>query len=225
LNLNLNKCIFELHLTTAPLLIKNCSNKVVRIGQKIGHRLMSRKANGHGVHSPYLYGFMNRVLNNPYPYYAFDKNQTDKTISSTNKILFRLVNEIQPRQILELNAHSNESSRLMLKAFHSAQCNSIVNTTEHIPNDIAWDLVVFHSAISASRSEQDIQQILQTIPENSIFVFTNKNHNAKKTIRWKTLRQHPRVVVSIDLYFMGILFFKPELPKKEYVIRIKDFKK
>jgi hypothetical protein len=193
------------------------------MGLRIGHQLLSRNANGHGIHSPYLYGFINRVLNNPYPYYAFDQYQTNKSISTTNKILFRLVNEVQPRQILELNAKSNDSMSFMLSACKTAQFTSITSSAEHIHTDTAWDLVVYHSAITTSKSELDLQQILQTIPENSIFVFTNKNGSTKQALRWKTIRQHPRVVVSIDLHIMGILFFKPDLSNNNYRIRIKDF--
>jgi hypothetical protein len=36
---------------------------------------------------------------------------------------------------------------------------------------------------------------------------------------WNTIRQHPKVKVSIDIYYMGIVFFKEELSKEDYTLR------
>jgi hypothetical protein len=36
---------------------------------------------------------------------------------------------------------------------------------------------------------------------------------------WNTIRKHPKVKVSIDLFHMGIVFFKEELSKEDFTIR------
>ena len=36
---------------------------------------------------------------------------------------------------------------------------------------------------------------------------------------WEQIKQNPSVKVTIDLFFIGIVFFRKELSKEDFVIR------
>ena len=53
----------------------------------------------------------------------------------------------------------------------------------------------------------------------SVFVFDDINWSDEMQEAWKEIKKHPSVTVTIDLFFMGIIFFRKELSKEEFVIR------
>ena len=36
---------------------------------------------------------------------------------------------------------------------------------------------------------------------------------------WETIKEHPRVTVTIDLFFIGLVFFKSDQAKEDFIIR------
>jgi hypothetical protein len=54
------------------------------------------------------------------------------------------------------------------------------------------------------------------IPQNTIILF-EKPHD-KETF-WNELNSHPAVIQTVDLYELGILFFKPICPKQHFYLR------
>jgi len=36
---------------------------------------------------------------------------------------------------------------------------------------------------------------------------------------WNTIKNHPEISVSIDIFQIGIIFFKTEITKRHYVIK------
>ena len=57
------------------------------------------------------------------------------------------------------------------------------------------------------------------INENSILIFHDIHWSKEMDKAWNELKQDPDVSVSIDLYFMGIVFFKKELSKQDFVLK------
>lgn len=60
---------------------------------------------------------------------------------------------------------------------------------------------------------------LSYVNNNSIFVFDDINWSDGMKKAWGKIKDHHRVVVTIDLYFMGFVFFRRELSKEDFVIR------
>ena len=57
------------------------------------------------------------------------------------------------------------------------------------------------------------------IGENSILIFHDIHWSNGMEKAWKELKKDPEITVSIDLYFMGIVFFKKELSKQDFVLK------
>ena len=61
--------------------------------------------------------------------------------------------------------------------------------------------------------------IKKHIGDDSILVFHDIHWSKDMDKAWNELKQDPEVSISIDLYFMGILFFKKGLSKQDFVLR------
>jgi predicted O-methyltransferase YrrM len=62
---------------------------------------------------------------------------------------------------------------------------------------------------------------LQHAHNQSIFVFDDIHWSAEMEQAWEKIRSHPKVRLSIDLYFFGVVFFREEQLEKEHFILVK----
>jgi predicted O-methyltransferase YrrM len=63
------------------------------------------------------------------------------------------------------------------------------------------------------------EQIMVKIRSGSIVVVDDIYWSEDMEKAWKTIKQHPRVTSTIDLFQMGIVFFNEDLHKKNYKMR------
>lgn len=54
------------------------------------------------------------------------------------------------------------------------------------------------------------EQLLEKATESSIFIFDDIHWSNEMEEAWKYIRQHPSVKLTIDLFFIGIVFFRKE---------------
>ncbi len=54
--------------------------------------------------------------------------------------------------------------------------------------------------------------------ENSFIVFDDINWSMEMQQAWKSIIKHPSVSISIDMFFMGIVYFRKGLPKQHFVV-------
>lgn len=55
--------------------------------------------------------------------------------------------------------------------------------------------------------------------KDSVIIFDDIRWSDEMTKAWKTIRKDPRVRVSIDLFFMGIVFFNPSITPQNLIIK------
>jgi len=60
------------------------------------------------------------------------------------------------------------------------------------------------------------EHLLNRIHEESIIIVDDINWSKEMSMAWNKLKNDPNVTTSVDLYELGILFFKPALEKKHY---------
>lgn len=57
---------------------------------------------------------------------------------------------------------------------------------------------------------QYFKQLLEKSAENSVFIFDDIHWSEGMEEAWKYIQQHPAVTLTIDLFFIGIVFFRKE---------------
>jgi len=63
------------------------------------------------------------------------------------------------------------------------------------------------------------EQILPYCHGQTILIFDDINWSSGMQTAWHTIKDHPAVKATVDLYFMGIVFFNESLTKQEFTLR------
>lgn len=54
--------------------------------------------------------------------------------------------------------------------------------------------------------------------ENSVIVLDDIHWSDEMERAWKMIRQDPRVVITVDLFFTGVVFFRSGIPRQDFII-------
>ncbi|MBW6490132.1 MAG: class I SAM-dependent methyltransferase [Lentimicrobium sp.] len=63
------------------------------------------------------------------------------------------------------------------------------------------------------------EQIKKHINPNSILIFHDIHWSPEMGKAWNEIMKHPDVKITLDLFYMGIVFFRQELSKQDFIIR------
>lgn len=61
-------------------------------------------------------------------------------------------------------------------------------------------------------------QLLEKSQENTVIIFDDIHWSAEMESAWETIKKHDEVTLSIDLFFVGIIYFKKEFKVKQHFI-------
>lgn len=65
-------------------------------------------------------------------------------------------------------------------------------------------------------TERYFQQLLLKINDNTIFVIDDIHRSREMEEAWEVIQQHPSVRCSVDLFFIGIIFFRTVFREKQH---------
>ena len=82
-----------------------------------------------------------------------------------------------------------------------------------------FDFIFFDANHREEATIRYFEQCLPSINNETIFVFDDINWSEGMKQAWSQIKNHPSVTTSIDLFFLGIIFFRKELSKEDFVIR------
>ena len=210
---------------------------------KANHQLRARRANGRGIHSPYLFRFVTTVLNSKWPYYAFEALEASHRPDSKRRIvslrnrephreqrmIFRIVQDQQPDFMLEIGHQSDLDTLYMAHACPKALCKTIThaigskneqNLMAMLSSTEKLDFVLFNAPAERRQRMDEFRLCLQKVHDGTLFVVKNIHQSPEQAFTWKLMRSHPEVRASIDLYSLGILFFRNDLPKCKLRIKL-----
>ena len=83
-----------------------------------------------------------------------------------------------------------------------------------------YDLIFFDGNHQKEATLSYFETLLQTINNDSVFIFDDIYWSKGMTEAWETIKQHPKVTVTIDTFFWGLVFFRNEQVKENFVIRV-----
>lgn len=163
-----------------------------------------------------------------------------------SRFLFRLVKHYQPKNILELGTSLGISTAYMAAANPAANLITIEGSTEVqkialrnfewlnmgfiksiqgnfdvvLPQVLASVDVIDLAYIDGNhRLEPTLayfESLLEKKNEQSIFVFDDIHWSAGMEEAWRRIQQHDAVRYTIDLFFVGLVFFRPEFKVKQH---------
>lgn len=81
------------------------------------------------------------------------------------------------------------------------------------------DFVFFDGNHTQNATLKYFNACLEKAHNNSVFIFDDIHWSADMKKAWNTIKNHQKISVSIDLFQIGIIFFKTEITKRHYVIK------
>ncbi|MEZ0538768.1 O-methyltransferase [Fibrella arboris] len=81
------------------------------------------------------------------------------------------------------------------------------------------DLVFFDANHRYTPTVQYFMTCLPHIHNDTLFIFDDIHWSEEMEQAWETIKGHPRVQVTIDLFGVGLVFFRREQPKQHFVLR------
>jgi predicted O-methyltransferase YrrM len=190
-------------------------------------------------------GAMSRVNNGlARPVSAIAKNGI--TSAAISKLLFNLINDFDCKNIIELGTSFGINTMYMatkapVKVSTFEGCPNtakiarnnfdelgyanieliIGNIDETLPEFIQQstgkiDLVFMDANHKFEPTISYFNQLLKLCNNQSILIIDDIYWSPEMTRAWQELKNHPLVTTSVDLYELGILFFRPELEKAHF---------
>lgn len=248
----------------------------------IRYFLSAYNGKGHGMHSPFVFEFIQKVLNDKTKYAAYDKvallrkllladktiiqvddfgagssitKSNRRTISSIAKnaakskkigqLLFRIVKYYQPKHILELGtslgittsylALANTNAKLITMEgadavakrandnFKKLNIENIELITGNFDDTLesviqktaSIDFVFIDGNHRQEPTERYFNILLKKINNDTILIFDDIHWSIEMEAAWHTIKNHPSVRCSIDLFFIGMVFFRQEFKEKQ----------
>lgn len=159
--------------------------------RRIGH------CRGFGIQSPTDYRFVRYVVNEHWPYYAYEELGLDDCWlrRKLGLLYFRLANELQPHTIID---------PMGFREYLQAGCRKaqIVDEAETVQ-------------LAIVPVKTDCQLLFSKCDDRSVVVIQDIYRAPKY---WHSIEHHPKATVTFDLYYCGIVMFDPKRTKQNYII-------
>ncbi|WP_018669180.1 hypothetical protein [Bacteroides gallinarum] len=186
---------------------------------------------GYGVHSPFAFNLITHVIYETAPYYkykelaaaqkklAVQKGRTWNYESvKVKRLLFRLVNYVQPGTIIDAGIPA--ASSLYLKAGkEGADYTSASELSElFLESGTSVDFLYLHDYRRPEFAEEVLRICIGRTAKTSVFVIEGIHYTSQMRSVWKRVCRHEKAGITFDLYDLGIIFFDKTRIKQDYIV-------
>lgn len=165
------------------------------------------------------------------------------------ELLFRITNYFQPKHILEIGtslglatsalSSGNKNAKIITlegcpntMAIAKKQCQiQSIEKIQFINTEFSsylksldfrlstFDLIYFDGNHSKQATLEYFDLLLPTVTNESVWIFDDIHWSQDMEEAWKIIQNHPKVTVTIDTFQWGIIFFRMEQEKENFIIR------
>lgn len=218
--------------------------RLSRTGTRILYKVRHHK--GHGIHSPFVFNFITKVIEEKSAYYAYNDirefliSLPEMTFNETKfeRLLFKCLNYFNAKTILELGAGTGINTLYLTVVSKHSKCISV--ETNKDKNEAAknlykkWgyniqlekdlfptldkpvDCILLNLRHYEANPAELTNYLLTSVHENSFIIIDGIRTNRKHQMLWKRLIGRDEVFVSMDLFHIGVLFFNPKYYKRNF---------
>lgn len=157
------------------------------------------------------------------------------------ELLFRIVTYFQPSTVLEFETLSGFRTSAILLANPKVKIIRINNCsekakkkqlqennfdavgleiTEFLAHSKTCDFIYFGESLQEKEILDYFEFLLPTISNETLWVFDAIHSSLEMENAWEIIKKHPKVTVTIDTFWWGLVFFRREQEKEHFVIRI-----
>ena len=167
------------------------------------------------------------------------------------QLIYRIVNELKPEKSLELGtclglttayiAKANPAGKLITvegcpqtagiakENLNKLSINNadlkVGNFDIVLPQILAETQPIDFAFIDGNHREEAtlnyFELLLPALTENSFLIFDDIYWSKGMEKAWEKIKQHPQVTVTIDLFWIGLVFFKKDQARQHFTVNIK----
>ena len=169
-------------------------------------KFLFNSSNQHGVHSPFIYNFVTKGL--------YSKVKFKLKYNKTEQLIFKITNYFSFNSVLVIGNSTKNIVSLISETNSSPEIITGNNFTalnsklKHKKLDFIF--------INHLNSILDFETLLNSIHNDSVVVI-NTPHNS--TI-WEQIKNHNATTVTVDCFYIGVVFFRREQAKQHFKIRV-----
>lgn len=249
----------------------------------IRYYISASNGKGHGIHSPFVFDLVTKVLNDKARYLDYKKIERQRSLLLANEtvievedygagsvkglkkkrvvqqiaasslkpqkyaqLLYRLVNYFQSKEVLEMGTSLGITTSYLASAQTSAHITTLEgslavasfaketfakldlknieliggnfdDTLTNIANK-KFDFIFIDGNHRKEPTLRYFEQLLTCVHNDSVIVFDDIHWSSEMEQAWDAIKQHPSVTLSLDLFFIGIVFFRKEQKEEEHFV-------
>jgi predicted O-methyltransferase YrrM len=166
------------------------------------------------------------------------------------QLVYRLTNDLKPRNVIELGTclgittlylqqaapeakvytleRCPQTAGVAKEVFRKAGANKIELTTGNFDNTLPAilnnldqiDLVFINGSHQKEANFKYFEWCLPKVHENTLLIFDDIYRSDDMKGAWNEIKVHPKVAVTVDLFWIGLVYFKKGQAKEDFLIRI-----
>ena len=165
------------------------------------------------------------------------------------ELLYRIVRYFQPENILEIGTSLGLATTALSLGNTNAKITTLegcpntisiaksqcqlqnLNNIEFVNTEFSsylktatencdWKLIYFDGNHSKQATLDYFELLLPTITNETVWIFDDIHWSKDMEEAWETIKNHPKVTVTIDTFQLGIVFFRAEQEKEHFIIRV-----
>jgi len=189
------------------------------------HRIKAK--NRHGLHSPFVYRLVDNVF---YDYHTKkvypeiekinkDLFATQKTLETglkalkVNRLLYRLAVDLKPVNLVLLGLITPDRKLYLQRAAPDASiCTDVLNCPGKL------DFVLIKEA-EKEQALKYFEDCLPKVHDTTMVIFDRIYQNKDIKKAWQEIKANPQVTVTIDLFWLGLVFFRKGQVKEDFLIK------
>lgn len=179
--------------------------------------------NRHGLHSPFVYRLVDEVIydfSDKKVYNDLEKAlHPHKKLNAADKLLYRLIADWQTDSVIVIG-ECLAVDRIILEhaAAHVMQNDgSHQRSKKDLPG--AHTVIFVDAAVINSSQKEELQYLLNNLQEGELLLIKNNHQNSTAEALWKQMKIHPCVTVSVDLFYLGLIYHRPGQVKEDFLIK------
>ncbi|MFY9598276.1 MAG: class I SAM-dependent methyltransferase [Dysgonamonadaceae bacterium] len=204
-----------------------------------------RTAKGFGVHSPFAFYFITKVINEKLPYNAYfdienhlsNRNINPKEICETHYLSFRLVNYFHPKNILEIGSEKGINTLFLTASSKKTTCVGVESDPDKIAvaqkllshkkdqitirNTIpsgTFDAIFFNLNYELPKNTNVTEILIEHSNDRTFWMMTNIDRNKATKSIWKKIKDDERARLTFDKKHLGIVILNSNYYKLNYLI-------
>tara|TARA_B110000211_G_C14053635_1_gene542313 strand:+ start:100 stop:891 length:792 start_codon:yes stop_codon:yes gene_type:complete len=169
------------------------------------------------------------------------------------RMMFRLINHFKPHNMLELgtslgisacyqfgaNKKANfitmegcpetaKISKTVFSSFRSSDIKMVIGDFKKtLPNTVdsfeSLDYAFFDGNHQKQPTIDYFNTCVKKANKDSLFIFDDIHWSIPMEEAWEKIKNHPDVTVTIDLFWIGLVFFKTDQAKENFIIRTTQY--